>query len=223
MKLSGRQAITAVATAVALLAYALLTHYLAGLEQANSWAVVLAVMPASLLLLSLSIKALTGPLRLLPPLLLALSLGLLWPLLQQHLVWIYFIQHILLFSSMGLWFALSLRASRQPLCTHFASLLHEQMTPLLLSYTRQITLAWSLFFLALVLTSGALFALAPVAVWSLFANILSLPLVVLMFIAEYLVRRRVLPPEDLLGVTSAFRAYSAAVKLKKQGGGTATP
>jgi uncharacterized membrane protein len=55
--------------------------------------------------------------------------------------------------------------------------------------------------------STLLFFLAPLSVWSIFANFLSLPLIALMFIGEFALRQRVLtdlPPSHVL---DGFRAY----------------
>ncbi|HEU0201963.1 MAG TPA: hypothetical protein VFR86_16220 [Burkholderiaceae bacterium] len=57
------------------------------------------------------------------------------------------------------------------------------------AYLRGVTIAWTVFFLVMAAISAALAALAPFAWWSLFANVLSWPIVGLMFIAEYAVRR----------------------------------
>jgi uncharacterized membrane protein len=67
--------------------------------------------------------------------------------------------------------------------------------------------AWVIFFAAIIIISSLLFFLAPLAVWSIFVNFLTLPLVALMFIAEFMLRRRL-----LLGIPSghifdAVRAY----------------
>jgi uncharacterized membrane protein len=57
------------------------------------------------------------------------------------------------------------------------------------------------------LVSTGLFFLAPLVIWSFFANFLTLPLVALMFIAEYWVRRWVLPDVQQTHILDAVRAY----------------
>jgi uncharacterized membrane protein len=49
-----------------------------------------------------------------------------------------------------------------------------------------------------------------VAVWSAFANLLNLPLLVLMFAAEYVARLCLLAPSDRAGPLEAIRAYRQA-------------
>jgi uncharacterized membrane protein len=96
-------------------------------------------------------------------------------------------------------FGLTLRAGREPLITAMARRMHG-LTPELESYTRKVTIAWTLFFATQLSLSVALFCLAPLVVWSFFVNILDLPLVALMFAAEYAVRLRSLsdPPRHSL-------------------------
>jgi len=209
-----RRIATASVTAFALLAYALLTHYVANLQHADDWAIALAVTPSSLVFLSLALRFFAGSLKLLPLVALGALFSQIWPYLHQHIIWIYFFQHILMFGAMGIWFGRSLFKNRQALCTFFASFVHERMSPALLLYTRQITIAWTGFFFGVAGLSILLFFFAPHEIWSFFANVLSLPLVVLMFVAEYIVRKRVLPPEDMAGITSAFRGYMVAIKAQ---------
>jgi uncharacterized membrane protein len=54
--------------------------------------------------------------------------------------------------------------------------------------------------------SALLFFFGPFEVWSVFTNLLTLPLIVLMFIIEYGVRVRVLPNEQH-NALSSVRAY----------------
>lgn len=116
-------------------------------------------------------------------------------------------QHVGTNAALGFLFGRSLVAERRPLVTVFASLLHEHMTAALLVYTRRVTVAWTLFFMAMVVLSLLLFLFAPIEVWSLFANLLTWPLVALMFVAEYFVRQRVLPATERTGFFAAVQAY----------------
>ena len=72
---------------------------------------------------------------------------------------------------------------------------------------RQFTVAWTLFFAVMLLASTSLFFLTPLATWSVFADFLTLPLVALMFVVEYGVRRRVLPDMQNTHILDAFRAF----------------
>jgi len=96
--------------------------------------------------------------------------------------------HLAIYLLLLAWFASSLLPGREPLVTFMARHVHDVMPPALVAYTRRVTVAWCVFFLAMAVTSVALFAWAPVGVWSAFVNLLNLPLVAAMFVAEYLWR-----------------------------------
>ena len=87
------------------------------------------------------------------------------------------------------------------------------LQPPVARYTRQVTVAWTIFFAAMVVTSSLLFFLAPIQVWSAFANLLSMPLVAAMFIAEYAVRKRVLPDLPRTHILESLRAYRNSAGL----------
>jgi uncharacterized membrane protein len=130
--------------------------------------------------------------------------------LQAHVALTYYLQYMGLMACGALFFGLSLVPPRVALCTRFARYAHEVMTPELERYTYRVTVAWTLFFVAMGLVSSVLFfSPLPLSVWSGFNTLLTLPLVGLMFAAEYAVRRRVLPHEAGQGITSAYRAYMA--------------
>ena len=54
----------------------------------------------------------------------------------------------------------------------------------------------------------------PLAAWSVFANLLALPLIVLMFVVEHCFRHRILPPEERSSVADTFRGYRAAMQRR---------
>jgi uncharacterized membrane protein len=89
-----------------------------------------------------------------------------------------------------LWmFGRSLRAGREPLVTFMARRVHGgYLPPDIELYTRRVTLAWCIYFAVNAAISIVLFAFAPLGVWSWFANVLNVPLILLMFVAEYAYR-----------------------------------
>lgn len=137
------------------------------------------------------------------------------PLLQSHISVIYLLQHLTANLILGGWFAASLGPAREPVCTQLAGMLHPGMHPQLRQYTTQLTRAWAGFFWLMAATSLLLYCFSPIFVWSIFANALTLPLVLLMFAGEYLVRLRVLPPQDHLGPLSALHAYQKSLKARR--------
>ncbi len=137
------------------------------------------------------------------------------PLLQSHISVIYLVQHLTANVILGGWFAASLGSEREPVCTQLAGMLHPIMHPQLRQYTTQLTRVWAGFFWLMAAISLLLYCFSPIFVWSIFANTLTLPLVLLMFTGEYLVRLRVLPPQDHLGPLSALRAYQKSLKTRR--------
>jgi uncharacterized membrane protein len=85
-----------------------------------------------------------------------------------------------------------------------------EMPPELERYTRGVTAAWCVFFLAMAGISAALAALAPLAAWSLFANVAAAPLVGTMFVAEYAYRRRRLADHPHVPPLAVMRRLLAA-------------
>jgi uncharacterized membrane protein len=140
-------------------------------------------------------------------------LAWLWASLRQNVALVYFIQHLGTNLALGALFGRSLRSGGTPLVTHFALFAHNGVIPPSIErYTRQVTIAWTVFFLASASASALLFFFAPQAAWSVFANLLTFPLVLLMFAVELLFRRQILPPEERTGVADTLRGYRAAMR-----------
>jgi len=100
----------------------------------------------------------------------------------------YGIPHAAVYLSLLWFFGRTLVRGREPLITGFARRVHGGLPPDMDAYTRHVTIAWCVFFIAQPLISAALLAWATLDAWSLFVNVLNLPLVALMFAAEYLYR-----------------------------------
>ena len=136
-----------------------------------------------------------------------------WAGLRQNVALVYFIQNLGTNLALGALFGRSLLAGRRPLVTQFALFAHNGViTPSVERYTRQVTTAWTAFFLGNASVSAMLFWFASQATWSVFANLLTLPLVLLMFAVELIFRHRVLPPADRTGIVDTIRGYRAAMR-----------
>ena len=85
-------------------------------------------------------------------------------------------------------FGHTLLPGAEPLVTQMARAVHGSLPSRIEVYTRRVTLAWTLFLAALSVLSVLLYWRFPIHVWSVFANLLLLPLVGMMFLAEYLYR-----------------------------------
>jgi uncharacterized membrane protein len=88
-----------------------------------------------------------------------------------------------------LWvFARTLRPGREALITGFARRFHGALPPEIERYTRNATWVWCAYFASSLAVSAILYRFASFATWSLFVNVLSIPLLVLMFAVEYVYR-----------------------------------
>jgi uncharacterized membrane protein len=132
--------------------------------------------------------------------------------LAAHFQWGLYLEHVSFNLAMAALFGRTLLGGREPLCSRFAAMVHGSLTPAVATYTRRITLAWAIFFIAIAGVSTLLFASSSIVVWSTFANYLMLPLVALMFIGEYGCRRFALPSEPRAGILEGFNAYRHAVR-----------
>lgn len=133
-----------------------------------------------------------------------------WPALRTHLAWLFYLQHLGVHLALAAWFGGSLAAGHEPVVTAMARLIAPTpISPRVRRYTRGVTQAWTWFFLGNALVSTALFIWAPVAVWSVHANLLTGPLIALFFGAEMAIRRHVLPPSDRPSLADMLRAYRA--------------
>jgi uncharacterized membrane protein len=133
-----------------------------------------------------------------------------WPVLEKNFSVIYLLQEGGFYSLMAASFGVSLLGRRVALCTQLADKVHGPLSPQEVLYTRRVTAAWALFFILITAATLGLFVIAPLRIWSLFANFCVLPLIGLMFVAEYAVRRRVLPQAPRRGILAAVRVYFAS-------------
>ena len=148
-------------------------------------------------------------------LLLAVTLAWLWPSLRQNVALLYFIEHLGTNLAFAALFGKTLFGPGEPLITQFARIVNNGvLSGRQLRYTRQATLAWTGFFIANATLSALLYALAPHAVWSFYASLLTAPLVALMFVAEHLWRMRVLPPEERPSIADVARVWRQRAAVK---------
>ena len=120
---------------------------------------------------------------------------------------LYLAQHIGVHAFLAFGFGSTLRAGHTPLITTMAARVHRNFTPAMAVYTRKVTFAWTLYFVAMAVLSLVLYAFAPFDAWALFANLLTPIAVALMFGAEYLLRYRIHPEFERTSVADAIRSY----------------
>jgi uncharacterized membrane protein len=197
----------AVALALLLVAGAFLAHYALTTGHSPTLGALLALAP----LAAIAIVAVRRSKRRLPLLLALVGASLLlwlgWESLERYFSDVFFLEHVGTNLLLGAIFGRTLVGEREPLCTRFARLLHGPLSPEEARYSRQVTAAWTLFFLAIATLSCLLYLGGHVAAWSILANFLTLPLVVAMFAIEYAVRRRVLPAAQGASILDGARAF----------------
>lgn len=199
---------TRVAFAVAAVAaYQLLAHHAVATPGQHGLGLAMALLPPLVIALGAAARS---PRRAALLTLWALAAAALWTArtpLARHFEWGLYLEHASFNLGMALLFGRTLATGRVPLCTQFATMIHGSLTPAVERYTRRITAAWMLFFVAIAAVSTLMFAAAPIVAWATFANYLALPLVGAMFVAEHACRRFALPREPRAGMLDAIRAY----------------
>jgi uncharacterized membrane protein len=193
--------------AVLVAGYAALAHYTNSNPQAKNFGAVVAIAPLLAVALGLAWRS---PYRLLAFAVAGLAVALLamyWRMVEGNFSLVYFLEECGVYALLGFTFARSLLPGRLPLCTRWADLLHGPLPPAVARYTRNTTAAWAVFFALMTCASLLLYQYAPLRVWSAFSNFISIPLVVLMFIGEYAVRRTRLPAEHHSGLWETVRVY----------------
>ena len=191
-------------------AYSLAMHYTSAVNPSPNWAAILVLAPFLGAALLAVWRAPTAGARLA---MLAgcgvagVVLTVFWHRLTEHVGILFYLQHAGIYALLGLMFGRTLGKGQTPLVTQFAALLHPHMSAPHTRYAGQVTIAWTIYFAATAAISTGLFFLADFAAWSLFANVLGTPLTIAMFVLEYAIRCRVLPPEDRGNLAQSWQAW----------------
>lgn len=199
----------ALAGGALLIAWALAAHLASLGALPEPAAIALGLLPFALAIGLLPSRAGTVPLRL-PVSVLAVALvAALWSRLSAHVSLLYYLEHLGIHLALAVLFGRTLFGGGDALVTRFARTLHagRRLSDLHLRYTRQVTTAWALFFVANASVSTLLYLFTSWPQWSLYANLLTGPLVALVFVIEYFVRRQVLPADERPSFIDAIRAY----------------
>jgi len=216
-----RLVVVVVALAAALIGYEAAAHWAAAKGQGTVLGALIALSPVLTALLVLAVRtrrfawfALAAGIVIALAVLLArqgaAALTLLYPL-----------PSVVIYVLLLWWFGRTLAPGREALVTGLARHVHGTLPPEIEAYTRRVTWAWCVFFAAMAFASVTLFALAPLEAWSLFANILTGPLIGLMFIGEYVYRisrYRDFAHVSLLTTVRVFRDRARAAVSTDRGG-----
>lgn len=108
-----------------------------------------------------------------------------------------------------LWlFGRTLLPGKEPLVSQISRHMTGDIRPHILVYTRQVTIAWCIYFVLQVTISLLLYAYATFAAWSFFINVLNLPLLFLMFAAEKAYRTAHFPDHPRTSIRKVIEVYS---------------
>jgi uncharacterized membrane protein len=209
--------VRAAGVAGAIAAYQLAAHHAASAPGAHGLGLALVLAPILLIALNAALRSPARP-WLVP--LWALACTGLWLArapLTAHFGWGLWAEHASFNVALAWMFGRTLVHGHEPLCTQFATMVHGKLEPRVARYTRRVTAAWTVFFVATAVVSTVLFACASIVTWSTFANYLALPLVGLMFVAEYACRRIALPDMEPSSIMDAIRAYTRSMQMRRSG------
>ena len=131
-----------------------------------------------------------------------------WGGLERNFPHLLFMEHATTNLLLAILFGRTLFGGREPLVTTFARLVHGSLPPEVVRYSRQVTVAWTIFFLAMLAASCGLYLSGQRAAWSVLANFATPIGVAAMFTIEYAVRHRVLPNWERVGILGSVRAFS---------------
>ena len=189
-------------------AYVLASHWLMTRAPASAWNAVLIIGP---MLALLALYAWQRGQRLLGGVATLGLVALLW------LGWkgggvspasLYVAQHVAIHAALATVFALTLLPGREALITALARRVHGQLTPDMASYSRKVTIAWAVYFVAMAAISVVLFTFASFELWAAFANFGTPVSMALLFIGEHVLRYRLHPEFERATLAAAMRAYS---------------
>ncbi len=193
--------------AIAIAGYALLAHYTNTIAKNGNLGTLAALAPLAFFAF---LMAWNSPRRFMMLSALALA-GLFawsqWHELASHFGLINWLQDMGMQLALFFAFGRTLTGGQKPLCVRFAEAAHAPLSKQHETYARNVTLAWTLFFGFMALASTLLFFFAPIGVWSIFANFLTLPLIALMFIVEHRVRKSVLPDSKDARILDELRSF----------------
>lgn len=190
------------------IAGAVLAHFVIVERFSPALGAAMALLPAAALLASLARRSRHRAWVALSIGVAALAAWVEWGSLERHFPSVFFVEHASINIALAFVFGRTLAPGRVPLCTRFAELLHGALPPDVASYTRRVTLAWTLFFALLALASVTLYMGGFLTAWSALATLASPVLIALMFVVEYAIRLRVLPHWERVGILGGIRAFS---------------
>lgn len=108
-----------------------------------------------------------------------------------------------------LWlFGRTLFRGEEPLVSQISRHITGDVRPQIVAYTRSVNIAWCVFFALQVIISLLLYVFATSAAWSFFINVLNVPLLILMFVAEKAYCTARFPDHPRTSILKVIEVYS---------------
>jgi uncharacterized membrane protein len=205
-----------VITVTAVVAYPLVLHFFVVKNAAGPFGIALALLPIVSYVFWL-MRSTKHPLR--TALMLATGavlLGIAWAAELIDFSAAYYFEHVLFNSLLMVLFASSLLPGREPLISSLARRVHGSLPVEIAAYTVTLTWIWALYFALTIAISVLLYHFAPLTVWSFFANVLGIPLAVLLFVGEYLYRIKTIPNFPHVSIFKGMQAMAAHTNEKPE-------
>jgi uncharacterized membrane protein len=143
--------------------------------------------------------------------------------LSQHVPALWLLQHVGGHGALAILFGRTLLPGAVPLATRVARAVLPSMPPEVVRYTRGVTVAWTLYFVAMAVLSLAVYVGAGSAAWSTFATLVSGPLVALMFVLEFALRRFNVPASHRATIAQTVAGFRALMRARGHSGLHAGP
>jgi uncharacterized membrane protein len=143
------------------------------------------------------------------------ALVLFVPMSRTDASFIYQLQYLAMQVALAVLFGRTLVAGREPLVTRFARIVRGELPPEVVHYTRSVTVAWTVFFVAMGLVAMLLYWTAPREAWSAFVNLCTIPCVLGMFVGEYAVRRIRFASMEHSSILDGARAFQRAFSSRE--------
>lgn len=120
---------------------------------------------------------------------------------------LYVLQHAGIHLALAFTFGMTLRAGAVPLIVAMGEKVHREFTAEMRAYARRLTLAWGVYFVAMVAVSLVVYALAPWPWWSFFCNLITPAAAVAFFVGEHVWRQWRHPQFEPVSLRAAWDAY----------------
>lgn len=120
---------------------------------------------------------------------------------------LYVLEHAGIHVALLATFARTLRRDGLSLIGQVAQRVHGTLPPDVIVYTRRVTVAWALYFLAMACASVVVYLACDWIAWSLLANVVTPLAIAVLFLGEYLLRYRLHPEFERATLLQSVRAY----------------